>query len=116
MASEIVFWCGKSFITEEFLKHPCFVERNPVKDIVIDFVYETESRDGDKTIHAYDLKGNIYRMTKVNPTKLAELKSSNESKQKDYRDWLRRRGNRTDYNTLNILASRRRVWRVGLGG
>lgn len=35
-------------------------------------------------------------ITKPNPTKLAELKKgeSDERKQEDYRDWLRRRGNR----------------------
>ena len=35
--------CGKTFIAEEFTKHSCFTERNPVKDITIDFVYETKS-------------------------------------------------------------------------
>jgi hypothetical protein len=88
-------FCGKSFIAEELKIHPCWMERNPVKDITIDFSYETVSEDGDKTIHAYDLKGNIYRLTKPNPTKLAELKrvESHESKQEDYSAWLQRRGN-----------------------
>jgi hypothetical protein len=90
-------FCGKSFIAEELRTHSCWTERNPVKDITIDFVYETVSEDGDKTIHAYDLKGNIYRLIKPNPTKLAQLKSeaSDESKQEDYSEWLRRGGNRT---------------------
>lgn len=90
-------WCMKNFIADEFMSHPCIVDRSPVKDIVIDFSYETETEDGDKTIHAYGLNDNIYRLTKPSPAKLAELKkeASDESKQEDYADWLRRRGNRT---------------------
>ena len=73
---------------------------------MVDYVYETVSEDGDKTIHAYDLNGNIYRLTLPNPKKLAELKkgASDESKQEDYGDWLRRQGNRTG---LGVLLSRR---------
>lgn len=90
-------YCKKVFIIEEFLNHPCISARNPVKDILVDLAYETESADGDRTIHAYSLDGSIYRLTKPNPVKLAELKkeASDESKQADYAEWLRRRGNRT---------------------
>lgn len=88
-------YCGKSFIKEEWRSHPCVKDRHPLKEIVIDFSYETETADGNKTIHAYDLKGNIYRLTKPNPTKLVQLKSeaSDESKQEDYSEWFRREGN-----------------------
>lgn len=88
----LCIYCGKSFISEKYMSHPCIEIRRPVKDIVIDFTYETETEDGDKTIHAYDLKGNIYWLTKPNPTKLAKLKAqtSDASKQEDYADWARR--------------------------
>lgn len=105
MTSEIARcpFCDRTFIGEELKRHSCFTERNPVKDITIDFSYETVSEDGDNTIHAYDLNGNVYRLTKPNPTKLAELKkgASAESKQEDYSEWLRRRGNSTGQLRLN---------------
>jgi hypothetical protein len=90
-------YCSKSFIEEEYLAHPCIEARRPVKDITIDLSYVTTTEDGDKTIHAHDLKGNIYRLTLPNPSKLAELKkeASDESKQEDYAEWVRRRGNST---------------------
>jgi hypothetical protein len=96
------FYCNKDFIEEEWWAHPCIESKRPIKDITIDFSYETNSEDGDKTIHAYDLKGNIYRMTLPNPDKLAALKkeASDESKQEDYADWVRRRGNRTRVSVL----------------
>jgi hypothetical protein len=50
--------------------------KNPVEEVVVDFTYETESPDGDKTIHAYALDGRILLITKPNPTKLAELKKA----------------------------------------
>jgi hypothetical protein len=46
---------------------------NPVQEIVVDFTYETENEDGDKTIHAYSIDGRILLITKPNPTKLARL-------------------------------------------
>ena len=49
---------------------------NPVQEIVIDFLYETESDEGDKTIHAYALDGRIFLITKPNPAKLAELRKA----------------------------------------
>ncbi len=86
--------------------------QNPVEEIVVDFVYETESDEGDKTIHAYALDGRILLITKPNPTKLAELKKgiSDESKQEDYADWLRRGGNRTFGSPLLCLLEPQR-WR-----
>jgi hypothetical protein len=78
-------WCGKWFIEEELTKHPCFTERNPVKEITIDFVYETKSRDGDRTIHAYGLNGDIYLLTLPSAKNLKALRkeiASDESKQR----------------------------------
>ncbi len=100
-------YCGKIFIGEEYRAHPCIQERLPVKDITIDFSYETITEDGEKTIHAYDLKGNIYRLTLPNPRKLAGLKAqaSDEKKQEDYSDWLRRRGNSS--RTRELSSPRR---------
>jgi hypothetical protein len=99
------YYCDKNFIDEEWRTHPCIEARRPVKDITIDFSYETTTQDGDKTTHAYDLKGNIYRLTLPNPAKLAELKkaASDESKQEDYADWLRRRGNSTRSRIVFIV-------------
>ncbi len=66
---------------------------NLVQDIAIDFYFEIESEDGDKTISATGLDGKIYRLTKPNPEKLKALKEavSDESKQMDYLEWLRKR-------------------------
>lgn len=65
---------------------------NPVEEVVVDFWFEEEAKDGDKTIHAFALDGRILLITKPNPTKLAELKkASDESKQGeqlDYSEWL----------------------------
>lgn len=71
---------------------------NPVEEVVIDFYYQTRSEDGDETIHAYAIDGRILLITKPNPTKLAELKkgASDEKKQEDYAEWLRRRANTTE--------------------
>src|SRR5574340_1509389 len=75
---------------------PSHGPRCPVKDSTIDHTFETRSDDSDKTIHACDLKGNVYRLTKPNPTELAELKAeSDEGEQENHSEWLRRRGNRT---------------------
>jgi hypothetical protein len=52
---------------------PC---ENPVQEVIVDFIYETESREGNRTIHAYALDGRILLITKPNPTKLAELKKA----------------------------------------
>jgi hypothetical protein len=99
--------CSKDYIEEEWWRHPCVEAKRPVKDITIDFSYETTEEDGSRTIHAYGLNGNIYRLNLPTPDKLAELKEaeSDESKQEDYSDWLRRRGNRTCF--LALVISRR---------
>ena len=97
-------FCGREFIEEELRSHPCWVSRNPVKEVIIDFIYETEEPDGSKTTHAYDLNGNIYRLTKPNPAKLAELKrgESDGNLQEDYADWLRRRVDNTSKQEVYI--------------
>ncbi|HZW85020.1 MAG TPA: hypothetical protein VFE91_03850 [Nitrososphaerales archaeon] len=78
--------------------------RNPVEEVVVDFTYETESPDGDKTIHAYSLDGRVILITKPNPAKLARLKQaeSDEKKQEDYSEWLRRGGNRARKHEVYI--------------
>lgn len=47
-----------------------------MKDITIDYLYETSEEDGSKTIHAYGLNGNVYRLNLPMPDKLAELKKA----------------------------------------
>ena len=97
--------CNKEFIEEEWWVHPCIEAKRPVKEITIDYTYETTEKDGSKTIHAYALNGNVYNLNLPTPDKLAELKKmvSDESKQEDYRDWLRRRGNSSGGPALNTI-------------
>jgi hypothetical protein len=68
-----------------------------IEEIIVAEACTTTSPDGDVTIHATRLDGTALLITKPNPTKLAELRKaeSDEKKQEDYADWLRRRGNRT---------------------
>jgi hypothetical protein len=52
---------------------------NPdVEEVVIDFSYETESEDGDKTMHAYSIDGRILLITKPNPWKLEQLRKASD--------------------------------------
>ncbi len=77
---------------------------NPLfEEVVIVGSYETESKDGDKTIHATLLDGTILLLTKPNPTKLEKLKQakSAETLQEDYADWLRRQLDRASTIGLN---------------
>ena len=95
--------CNKDFIEEEWWTHPCVEAKRPIKDITIDYFYETTEEDGSKTIHAYGLNEVVYNLNLPKPDKLAELKktTSDEKKQEDYSEWLRRRGNRTPQIGLN---------------
>ena len=83
--------CNKDFIEEEWWVHPCVEAKRPVKDITIDYLFETTEDDGSKTFHAYGLNGNVYNLNLPTPDKLAELKkTTDEPKQEDYSEWVRR--------------------------
>lgn len=70
---------------------------NEIEEIIVDYLFEQRENNGDATLYAFAIDGRILLLTTPNPAKLAELKKaiSDESKQEDYSEWLRRQGNRT---------------------
>ncbi len=69
----------------------------PVREILVDYFFESESEKGDTILTAFALDGRIIQLVKPSGKRLEQYSKSesDESKQLDYQEWLRLRGNRT---------------------
>src|SRR5579872_2652376 len=52
--------CRKTLIHEEFPTHVCVPDITGIREIMIDYSYETVTKDGDRKIVAFGLDGRIY--------------------------------------------------------
>lgn len=92
--------CNKSLITEEYGRHEC-ASKPTVRRIPIKLWWASKTDKNEDLIMAVGLDGIVYRLVKSN------ILLPDESKQEDYADWLRRRGNRTQ---VRVLSSLRRLF------
>ena len=69
--------CRKTMIEEEFPNHVCTPYLTGIKEIIIDYFYETVTKDGDRKIVAFGLDGRIYDLIQCRHNPLHKSKNPN---------------------------------------
>lgn len=76
-----------------------------VEEVIVDYFFEDQSENGDIVLSAFALDGRIIQLIKPSPKRLERYRKSesDDTKQEDYEDWLRRRGNSPRGRALSNL-------------
>ena len=95
--------CGQTMFEAEYAGHRCVIPHLGVRRIEVSQWWESANARGEPLLMALGLDGYIYRLTQVTKKAFVEA-PSDESKQEDYRDRFRRRGNSSRARVLSSLS------------